>query len=349
MQFSDRCFLHPYFIAEVGVNHEGNFQRAVALCDQAKEGGADAVKFQTYKADKLAASHSPSYWDTTKEPAKSQRELFQRYDAFGEEDYRKLAKHCETIGIDFVSTPFDLECLDWLIPLMNVIKIASADITNFPLLQACASFNKPVVISVGAATDAEIEEAIQCLNTNGASEVIILHCVLNYPTPLERGHLFNIQRLKAKYDGTVVDVGYSDHVAPSECDNDQLIAALMLGVTVIEKHFTDDKTAPGNDHYHAVDMADLSHYSQRLRNLQSLWGGPINRMLDEQKDAIKFARRSLYYADDLSQGTLITADSMIAKRPGLGLPTKELPYLIGKTLKKSVCSDQIVEKEHFSE
>ena len=165
----------PYVIAEIGVNHEGKLSQALELIDLAKEGGADAAKFQTYKAEKLASKYSPAYWDTKKEPTLSQFELFKKYDSFNEKDYKKLANHCEDINIDFISTPFDSEAVDYLEPIIPFYKIASADITNKPMLKQIAAKNKPIVLSTGASNLSEIKEAVSIIESNGCKNYALLH------------------------------------------------------------------------------------------------------------------------------------------------------------------------------
>ena len=156
--------------------------QAKKLIDLAKEGGADAAKFQSYKADTLASKYSPAYWDTTKEPTKSQHELFQKYDQFEPDDYILLAEHCEKNRITFLSTPFDNNAIEFLDPLVPFFKIASADVTNIPFLRKIAEKEKPVVLSTGASTLNEINIALDTLNKSGCIDIVILHCILNYPT-----------------------------------------------------------------------------------------------------------------------------------------------------------------------
>ena len=160
-------YLNPYIIAEIGVNHEGSMALAKKLILEAKNGGAHAAKFQSYKAEMIASKHSPAYWDQTKEPTDSQYKLFQKYDAFGEQEYIELAQYCKELGIDFMSTPFDLQAVDFLAPLMPAFKIASADITNVPLIRKCAAQKRPLIISTGAATLPEIEFAVQTAKEAG--------------------------------------------------------------------------------------------------------------------------------------------------------------------------------------
>ena len=264
----------PYVIAEIGVNHEGSMELARRLIREAKAGGCHAAKFQTYKAGMLASRHSPAYWDTTKEPTPSQYALFKKYDYFGEPQYRELAAYCAEIGIDFASTPFDDAAIDFLDELMPFFKVASADLTNVPLLRRVAGKGKPVLLSTGASTLGEIDEAIVQLKTHGCPSVVLLHCVLNYPTPNEHAHLAMIKGLVRAYPDLLI--GYSDHTLPDPSMT-PLVTAYLLGARVLEKHFTYDKTLPGNDHYHAMDQDDAGRLFAQLRTVGELLGPRITR------------------------------------------------------------------------
>ena len=338
-----------YVIAEIGVNHEGNFDTAVKQINWAHSAGASAVKFQAYKADKLAARNSPSYWDRNKEPTKTQYELFKKYDSFNHEDYRKLAGHCKNIGVDFSCTPFDTDCLSWLVPLMPFVKIASADLTNDLLLEAVAEYKKPVIISLGASTGSEIDRAIDILS-QGVDEIVLLHCVLNYPTLPDNAFLHRINMLRSKY-GNRFTIGYSDHVAPDTAGDDQVILARGMGVTVFEKHFTHDKSLQGNDHYHAMDRTDLAALRARLDLADRMINADYTEaeFLSAQESAITNARRSLYYARDIHTDTKVKKSDFIAKRPGTGLPVSSYGDLVGKTLSCDVMADDQVSLDHYSD
>jgi N-acetylneuraminate synthase len=315
MKALEASYLNPYIIAEIGVNHEGSMDLARHLIDEAKEGGAHAVKFQTYKAETIAMRNSPAYWDQTKEPTASQFELFKKYDTFQLDDYAKLAEHCVTVGIDFLSTPFDLASVGYLDPLVDIHKIASADITNVPLLRAVASKEKPVILSTGAASLPEIAHSIDVLTAAGATDLILLHCVLNYPTPPDHAQLGLIGRLKQAFP--LYPVGYSDHTIPGK-DMAAMQVAVLLGAVVLEKHFTHDKSLPGNDHYHAMTKDDLAAFVARLTEIKVLVGsGP--RKLCWEEPARANARRSLVAARALRAGETIREDCLVAKRPASGL------------------------------
>lgn len=325
----ENCSRYPYIIAEIGVNHEGSMLTAMQLIKEAKEGGAHAAKFQTYKAGKIASKHSPAYWDVSKEKTDSQYKLFQKYDAFDEADYKELAMYCNEIGIDFLSTPFDADAVDFLDPLMAIFKIASADITNIPLLRHVASKKKPVILSTGASTLAEIDNAVRELEACGCKDLTLLHCVLNYPTPNDKAYLDMLEGLKRAYPQ--LKVGYSDHTLP---DERMLIltSAWLKGAVVIEKHFTNDKRLPGNDHYHAMDKADLVLLNSNLELLKDVLGPTQYKApLDTEVPAREHARRSIVSLRNIKAGERITESSITYKRPAHGISPIFWDDVIGKT------------------
>jgi len=339
-----RDFQRPYVIAEAGVNHEGDISKAKLMIDQASAAGLDAIKFQTYKAGKLASKYSPAYWDTTKEATLSQHELFQKYDTFEAEDYIELAEYASEKGIHFLSTPFDLEAVDLLAPLMPAFKIASADITNFPLLEKIASYNKPILLSTGASLVSEIWEALEFLGDCGSTEIALLHCVLNYPNTLDNANLGMIQHMRKLFPNAVI--GYSDHT-PSEHILEVLPAAWLLGANVIEKHFTFDKSLPGNDHYHAMDEADAASFMNYCDRVLQAVGSFEKRYLKSEEISRQNARRSLVAARDISVGEIVSEDMVAIKRPGTGLPTKMLSSVIGSKAVVDISEDTILQLHHF--
>jgi N-acetylneuraminate synthase len=337
--------LDPFIIAEIGVNHEGNVELAKELIDQAAGAGAHAAKFQTYTADKLAAkSTSPAYWDTSKEPTQSQHELFQRYGIMSDEDYRELARYCAERGVVFMSTPFDLDAVDLLAPLMPAIKIASADLTNIPLVRRIRATGLPVIASVGAATHDEIATTVGELldGPDAVPQLTLLHCVLNYPTPRENAQLGQIGVLQDEY-GDRVSVGYSDHVRPEDDGTmPALEMAALYGSVVIEKHFTNDKTKPGNDHYHAMDASDLARFTERLALYRTLQGsGDLD--LGTQGAAISNARRRVIATRDLAAGETIAEGDLIALRSNVGIEIAHWDQVVGATLLAPVAADAPIE------
>jgi len=331
----------PYVIAEIGVNHEGSLELAKKLIELAKEGGADAAKFQTYKAETLASRHSPAYWDLTKEPTESQFRLFQKYDSFGPAEYRTLAAHCERVEIDFVSTPFDSGAVELLDPLVPFFKVASADLTNTPLLRQVAATGKPVVLSTGASTAAEIRDAVQTLRDAGCRELSLLHCVLNYPTADENANLGMITALRQEYPDTLI--GYSDHTVPDE-GMTALSTAYLLGARVIEKHFTHDKSLPGNDHYHAMDVDDLRRFRESVRRLDRMIGSSTSVTSIETEEISRLnARRSIVLDADVPAGVALTESMLTYKRPGTGVSPVHWDEVIGRRVARNLERDHVLQ------
>ena len=319
--------LFPYVIAEAGVNHEGDLNVAFRLIDEAAEAGADAIKFQTYKANTLASKYSPAYWDITKETTESQHKLFQKYDRFWEKEFRLLKLRCDEVGIEFLSTPFDLEAAHFLDELMDVFKISSSDITNKPFIEAISAYGKPIILSTGASNHTEIREALQWIDSECEGvPVALLHCVLNYPTEDNNANLGMIQDLQGCYPDSLI--GYSDHTLPRDMKN--LEIAALLGASIIEKHFTYDKSLPGNDHYHAMDKEDLRNFRRNMVRIQEAFGETEKRSLPTEQIARDNARRSLVAACRIPCGSTIELDQLLWKRPGYGISPKEIDNVIGR-------------------
>jgi N-acetylneuraminate synthase len=332
----------PAIIAEAGVNHEGSIDLARRLVDEAAAGGADAIKFQTYRAETLAVADSPAYWDTTKESTPTQRKLFAKYDRLWQEDFELLRRHSEDAGVEFMSTPFDRESAIFLADLVSVFKVASADITNVPFLRLIASFGKPVVLSTGAATLGEIAAALDILTPR--VPVCLMHCILNYPTAHEDANLGMILDLRTRFPDTVP--GYSDHTIPDATMSVPVTAAL-LGARVIEKHFTFDKSLPGNDHYHAMDLADLRLLRRSLAQAFTLVGDASKHPLPSEDPARRYARRSLVAARDIPAGQLITEDDLTWKRPATGISPAAIDEVLGRRARLDIPSDSVLEWRHL--
>jgi len=323
----------PYLIAEIGVNHEGSIDRAIELIRLAKEAGADAAKFQSYKAEKLAARTSSAYWDLGEEPTTSQFELFKKYDVFEKGDYEHLARYAREIGIDFVSTPFDLDAVRFLAPICPFFKVASADITNVPLLRAVGEWHKPVVLSTGASNPEEIEFAIRILEEAGAAEVIVMHCVLQYPCDYKSAHLAMIGDLGRLFPGRLI--GYSDHTKPTP-DMLPLITAWLTGAVVLEKHFTHDKSLPGNDHYHSMDFSDCRRFREQCDRVQMLLGQSKKESLADEESARLHARRSLVAARQINSGEVLTGSDLLALRGAKGIPANDWDSVLGRTAVRNI-------------
>ncbi len=327
----------PFIIAEAGVNHEGRMDLARRLIEEAREGGADAIKFQTYKAGKIASKHSPAYWDTNKEPTGSQFELFQKYDQFGEDEFRAIKEHCDKVGIEFLSTPFDVDSAAYLNGMMGVFKISSSDITNKPFIQDMAKYGKPILLSTGASTLAEIAEAVSWIEPFGVP-LALLHCVLNYPTPDANATLGSIPMLCRHFPQHLI--GYSDHTEPK--DMKSLEVAALLGARVLEKHFTFDKTLPGNDHYHAMDKEDLKAFRASMDRIRALVGPIALGALDAEKPAIINARRSLVANRPIPAGKIITREDLTWKRPAHGISPRCIDEVLGMKARCDMAEDTVL-------
>jgi sialic acid synthase SpsE len=339
---NDEKIQKPFIIAEVGVNHECNMNTAKQLIRQAKIGGADAVKFQTYKADTIALKDSPAYWDMTEESTKSQYMLFKKYDSFWKSEMQELKQYCDEKEIEFMSTPFDEESALFLNDMMDVFKISSSDITNKPFIKFICDFGKPIILSTGASNLNEIKEAVSWIEENG-NPLALLHCVLNYPTADEDANLGMILDLKANFPDKLI--GYSDHTLPNDmkvCET-----AVLLGSKVIEKHFTHDKNLPGNDHYHSMDKLDLLAFNSNIDRVMEILGQFKVDVLEGENIARDNARRSLVTSRKISKGQSILKDDLTFKRPAYGISPKFIDDVIGKVALSDLNEDIAIQWEMF--
>lgn len=328
----------PYIISEVGVNHEGDLDKAKLMIDEIAKSGGSAVKFQAYKAETLASKHSPAYWDTDKEKTKSQYELFKKHDTFWKSEFEELADYSRMKKIDFLATPFDLESADFLEPLVPSYKIASADITNKPFLEYIAEKGKPILLSTGASTISEIWRAVEWVENKGNSDITLLHCVLNYPTDYKDANLGMIQHMGNIFE---YGIGYSDHTL-STYTNDILIAAWYLGAQVIEKHYTWNKSLPGNDHYHAMDHDDLKNLIEKIEFNIDFLGKFQKNYLESEINSREYARRSLVAKKFIPKNKVIENDDITWKRPGTGIPPWMIDQIIGSQFCDDIKDDEIL-------
>jgi sialic acid synthase SpsE len=328
----------PYVIAEAGVNHEGNMDLAKRLIDEANEGGANAIKFQTYRAGTIASKHSPSYWNTAKEPTRSQYELFKKYDKFWKKEFEELKQYCNEVGIEFMSTPFDLESAKFLNELMDVYKISSSDITNKPFIRSICGFGKPIILSTGASHLWEIEEAVSWIDEYQLP-LVLMHCILNYPTETQHANLGMLLDLKRKYPDKVI--GYSDHTLPGEMK--PLEIAVLLGACILEKHFTHDKTLPGNDHYHAMDKDDLKLFTKNIKYIFEFLGSFKKSSIDSEEPARHHARRSLVVKQFIPKGKQISEQDLTFKRPAHGVSPRFIDKVVGRVSSHDLEEDKLLQ------
>ena len=332
MSMEKFSFLNPYIIADIGVNHEGDIERAKKMIQMAADAKCDAVKFQMYKADTIASKeYSNAYWDLQEESTPNQYELFQKYDVFNDDDYIMLAEYSQSLNIDFMVTPFDVEKVRIASEISRYIKIASADLTNIPLLKKCAQTKKPIIISTGASNKEEIDFAIQTIEEYGGKIIGILHCVLNYPLAEKDAHLLSICKLQKDY-GHKYHIGYSDHCKPTADGRMySLELATMLGSTILEKHFTDNVNEKGNDHYHSMNSEMMSAFGADLDRMRILYGQNDEKDLSIEKKAIENARRRIFSKIDIQQGECFSDDNLIPLRANRGLEIRKWNDVIGKT------------------
>lgn len=342
-----------YLIAEVGVNYYEIAEKynisvldgAKLMIKEAKNAGADAVKFQTYKAENLVRVDSPGSWDRNDIPIETQYELFQLYDHFGDKEYKELANYCKEVDIEFMSTPFDLESVDYLDKYMNVFKISSSDISNIPLMTKIAKKNKPIVMSVGASDVEEIDAAVKLIKQFNNQQLTILHCVLEYPTPYEHANLSKILSLKERYPSAII--GYSDHTKPDK-NMDVLKTAYLLGARVIEKHFTLDKTIKKkNDHFHSMDCDDLKKLKTGIEFIKQIYGSKELKCLDSEITTRNSVRRSAVSFTTIKKGEKLSEDMVIFKRPGNGISPQDIQSLYGKRANRDIAADELLETAWF--
>ena len=337
----------PSVIAEIGVNYYDTakelnispMEAAKKYIYEAKQAGIDAVKFQSYKANTIVSKNSPAYWDTTKEPTKTQYELFLKFDHFGAEEYGELCRYSKELGIDFMSTPFDYDSADYLADMVDIFKISSSDLSNHPFLRYIAQKGKPVYLSVGASYLSEVEEAVRVLEEAGCKAICLLHCVLSYPCKNEDANLNIIKTLKKVFPE--LKVGYSDHTLPDETMT-ILTTAYLYGAEVIEKHFTLNKNLIGNDHYHAGDPEDFAKAIRNFELITRISGQDKKEVLPCELVPRREARRSLVMKRDMKQGEVLTEKDVISKRPGTGISPKYMDIVIGRKLRCDVAEDTVL-------
>lgn len=338
----------PFLIAEIGVNFydiakkEGisDMDAAKLMISEAKKCGVDAVKFQSYKADNIASRNSPAYWDLSEEPTNSQFELFKKFDKFGAEEFRELAEYCQSVGIMFLSTPFDFESVDYLDEFLSVYKISSSDLTNIPFIKYIASKNKPILLSTGAATLVEIKQAVDAIEEVSTVDIAIMHSIFSYPTSYEDANLLMIKDLGEYFPE--YEIGYSDHTKPDE-NMAVLTTAYNYGATIIEKHFTLDKTLQGNDHYHAMDPQDVDKFWDDVRFLTKINGMKNKQPLICESSARREARRSIVASRDIKKGEEISNENITFKRPGTGIYPSRIDEVIGKVAKEDIPEDTLLD------
>ena len=332
----------PFIIAEAGVNHESSEENAEKLVVLAKEAGAHAIKFQTYEAETLVARNAPKYWEDD-HPEESQLEFFKRTSKWKRDKARFLNDICKKHGLMFLSTPFDIKSVDLLDELkVPAFKIASADITSLSFIKHIAKKGKPIILSTGASTVDEIAVAIRTIEQAGNDQIVLLHCILSYPTEIKDANLKMIRYLQETFP---YPVGFSDHIAPTEENLIPLIVT-ALGGNMIEKHFTFDRSLPGNDHYHSVDGPQLADLVRQTNLAFYALGHKTKSVVEVELPARDQARRSIAINKDKAQDEVIEANDIILLRPGTGVSPIYEEMIVGMKLLKNIEKDNILTWEH---
>jgi len=325
-------------IAEAGVNHNGSLDIAKKLVDEAKKAGADIVKFQTFDVDAITSrfAEMAEYQKENIGEVKSQKEMLSEL-TLKHEEYIELSKYCEKVGIKFLSTPFDFPSIDFLDGIgCDIWKIPSGEVTNFPYLKKIAETKKPVILSTGMSTLEEVKAAVEVLNSFGTTDIVLLHCTTQYPTPYESVNLNAMLTMKAE---TGLPVGYSDHTKGIEVP----IAAVAMGATIIEKHFTLDRNMSGPDHKASLEPNELKQMVDSIRHIELAMGSGEKKPADIEIGNMKIARKSIIAARDITKGDFFTEDNLTTKRPGNGLSPMLWNQVIGTMAMRDFKEDELIE------
>ncbi|NKB63159.1 MAG: N-acetylneuraminate synthase [Gammaproteobacteria bacterium] len=329
-----------FIIAEAGVNHCGDLGNAREMVEVAAGSGADAIKFQTFRAQSLTVNDAPKaeYQKQNTSDDDSQQEMLARLE-LSDDDHRQLFDHCQRHGIEFMSTGFDIESVDLLVRLgIQRIKVPSGEITNLPLLRHIAGQGLPVILSTGMSNLAEIDAAISGMISAGldADHLTVLHCNTAYPTPFEDANLACIGTIKNELK---VKVGYSDHTLGDEAS----VAAVALGATIVEKHFTLDRDLPGPDQFCSLEPGELKQMVTKIRHIEMAMGDGIKQASVSETMNVDIARKSLVAKMAITKGETLSAANITAKRPGTGVSPMRWDELVGTVAKRNYQPDDLLE------
>lgn len=332
--------MKTYIIAEAGVNHNGQLDIALQLCDAAKEAGVDCVKFQTWKTEKIctkSAAMAAYQKENIQTEAASQFEMLKRLE-LSYDHFECIKQYCEKIGIDFLSTPDEEESLDFLMNrlLLSLVKIGSGEVTNIPYLRKIASYGKPVILSTGMSNIAQVATAYDTLMKAGAPSVALLHCTTNYPCPKDEVNLRAMNTLKEAFK---CQVGYSDHTMGVEVP----IAAVAIGAEIIEKHFTLDRTMDGPDHKASLEPAELKQMVDSIRNIEVALGDGIKRPNKSEEANVKVVQKSILAKRPIKKGEILDETNLTVKRAGKGISSVYWDVVVGCCAVKNYETDEPVQ------
>lgn len=327
-----------FIIAEAGVNHNGSLDRAKKMVEVAAGAGADAIKFQTFRADTLVTrdARKAAYQQKTTGPGETQFEMLKKLE-LSVESHQALIAHCRLNRIEFLSTPFDLTTIDLLVQMgVNKWKIPSGEITNLPYLRKIAALGQEIILSTGMADMGEIHDAIDVFTSFGVSpgSITVLHCNTEYPTPVQDVNLRAMDTIKSAFPG--IYVGYSDHTLGIEVP----VAAVAMGATIIEKHFTLDRTLPGPDHRASLEPDELTAMVKAIRNIEAALGNGIKKPTPSELKNRPIARKSIVAARPIQAGEKFTGENLTVKRPGTGLSPMQWDRVVGTTAMKDYARDE---------
>lgn len=330
-----------FVIAEAGVNHNGDLAMAFEMIEAAVNVGVDAIKFQTFRAEKLVSGFADmaSYQKENVGSDISQLDMIRKLE-LSFEAFLEIKAYCDRRGIVFLSTPFDEESADFLNEIVPVFKIGSGEITNIPFLKHIAGKKKPIILSTGMSNLSEIETALSAMNCMGASDIALLHCTTNYPCPFDE---VNLKAMLTISEAFKLPVGYSDHTLGIEIP----IAAVAMGAKIIEKHFTLDRQLPGPDHKASLEPEELALMVNGIRNVEAALGDGIKRPNTSECETMVAARKSLVASRDIERNQLLRSEDVCIKRPGDGLQPSLKDVIVGKKLRRSVRKDELFTWEHF--
>jgi N,N'-diacetyllegionaminate synthase len=332
-----------YIIAEAGVNHNGDIGLAYKLIDVGKESGANAVKFQTFIADQLVSSTAQRATYQKKnmpDVQETQLEMIKKLE-LKINDFIQLKEYCNKIHIDFMTTPLDFNSADLVYDLVDIYKLSSGEVTNTPFLEHVAKKGKPIILSTGMANLGEVEKAIDTISHSQSDffstfpKLSLLHCTSNYPCPYDEVNLKAMITMKEAFK---LNVGYSDHTLGIEVP----IAAVALGATIIEKHFTLDRNMKGPDHKASLEPKELKEMVQSIRNIEKSMGNGIKKPNDSEIEIMKVARKSIVAARNISKGEIFTEKNIEIKRPGTGISPEQYNFIIGKKANIDFKKDELI-------
>lgn len=327
-----------YIIAEAGVNHNGSIELAKQMVDKAKEAGADCIKFQTFISKNIVSksANKAEYQKQQTSSTESQLEMLKKLE-LSFDDFRELKNYCDLKGIEFLSTAFDFDSIDFLNTLgVKIWKIPSGEITNLPYLVKTAKTQKPIILSTGMSTIEEIEDAISILRHNGCGDIVLLHCTTEYPAPYVDVNLRAMDDLRKRFN---LPVGYSDHTKGIEIS----VAAVALGATVLEKHFTLDRNMEGPDHKASLEPDELRNMVEAIRNVELALGDGKKRPSESEIKNKAIARKSIIAKMSIKKGETLTEDNITVKRPGSGISPMKWLEVIGKVATRDFEEDELIE------